>query len=240
MRRPTVALIGEAKFLAEPGTASFGAVYGNPFEYGPMMAWKRLLAPGDLFIDIGANVGAYTLWAHQLGAHVVAVEADPSVVVRLRRNLALNNIQDVEIVAAALSDGPRELRFTVGADAVGHIAAKGAAEATQLVPATTLDEVLAGRRAAGIKLDVEGAEAFVLRGAATALSEHRIAALQIEWNEQSGDRSDVAALLAEAGYRFYLPDAEGILRRLDGAPAATREQADVFLLLDEFTSGSRD
>ena len=50
------------------------AVIGNPPDCSEMRGWRRLLRPGDLFIDVGANAGAYSVLAADLGASVVAVE----------------------------------------------------------------------------------------------------------------------------------------------------------------------
>lgn len=235
--RPTEVALGTSRFLAEPGRASFLAVYGNPFEHGPMMAWKSLLQPGDLFIDVGANVGAYSLWARQLGASVIAVEADPTVVERLRRNLVLNSVQDIEIVEKALSNQEGNIEFTVGMDATGHIASgsRSDSERTQTVAAITLDQLLGERTVTGIKIDVEGAEALVLKGAEKALGEHRIRAIQLEWNAQASanwgtDRADVADLLSSHGYEFWSVAMSGELTRLSAAPHSGEGVPDIFVL----------
>jgi len=80
----------------------------------------------------------------------------------------------------------------------------------------TVDSLVGDRRVAGMKIDVEGFEIDVLRGAARALAEQRIGLIQIEWNEMSvsaigTDRRPVAELLAGHGYRLYRPDAAGRL-----------------------------
>jgi hypothetical protein len=80
---------------------------------------------------------------------------------------------------------------------------------TELV---TLDSLIGDRRVAGMKIDVEGFEIDVLRGAVRALAGRRIGLIQIEWNEMSAlalgtDRRPVAELLAAHGYRLYRPDA---------------------------------
>ncbi|HET9444492.1 MAG TPA: FkbM family methyltransferase, partial [Acidimicrobiales bacterium] len=85
-----------------------------------------------------------------------------------------------------------------------------------VVAVDTLDAVLGDRVAAGVKVDVEGAEALVLAGATRALSERRIKVLQLEWNECSADllgqdRAPVAELLRGHGYRLYRPDRTGAL-----------------------------
>jgi len=73
-----------------------------------------------------------------------------------------------------------------------------------------LDELLGDRIAAGVKVDVEGFESFVLRGAKRALAEQRIQLIQMEWNtscvQASGEQREVTAEFLESfGYEFFMP-----------------------------------
>lgn len=52
-------------------------VYANLPAYSEMLAWRRIIRPGDVFIDVGANVGSYGLWAADHGACVLAFEMHP-------------------------------------------------------------------------------------------------------------------------------------------------------------------
>ncbi len=79
-----------------------------------------------------------------------------------------------------------------------------------------MDALIGDRRVTGMKVDVEGFEIDVLRGAARALADQRIGLIQVEWNEMSAvalgtDRRPVAELLASHGYRLYRPDITGRL-----------------------------
>lgn len=83
-----------------------------------------------------------------------------------------------------------------------------------------LDNVLGDRHAAGVKIDVEGAERLVLEGARQALAEHRIRLLQLQWNRRSqlhfGEtREPVRRLLSGYGYQFLRLDRYGILHPAD-------------------------
>jgi hypothetical protein len=91
----------------------------------------------------------------------------------------------------------------------------------------TLDSLIGDRHVAGLKLDVEGFELIVLEGASEALSEHRIALVQLEWNDTSMDalgidRQPVAELLARYGYGLLAPNADGNL-----VPVSTRTGDDL-------------
>ena len=119
-----------------------------------MLAWARHLREGDLFVDVGAHCGTYSLWACDLGALAIAVEPSGEAVQRLRRNVVLNNAR-VEIHQVALGDEKADDYLML--DAGKPVRLKGS-------PTTTFDDLVGGRVAAGVKIDVEGAELLVLGG----------------------------------------------------------------------------
>ncbi|MDQ7908204.1 FkbM family methyltransferase [Phytohabitans sp. ZYX-F-186] len=212
--------------------AASKVVYANPPDWNEMQAWRRLLRPGDLFVDVGSNVGAYALWAGDAGAQVIAVEPAPDAARRLRENVALNGYP-IGVLQCGLADRPGRMTLSRGEDTTNHLLFDPDA-AGDTIEVDTLDEVLGGRAVAGVKIDVEGAERLVLEGARRALAEGRIGALQIEWNARSvgmlgEDRSPIVALLDGYGYRFARPDAAGVLHDTDVTPTSPR---DIFAVLD--------
>ena len=162
-------------------------MYANPLEWPEVHCWRRVLREGDLFVDIGANIGVYSIWAIELGASVVAVEADPEAAGMLRENLRLNGYEQcARVVEAAVADRPGTMRFTTDLGVENHLVLDDAATGPlREVPVTTLDSLLGDRSAAGAKIDVEGAEALVLQGARHTLAEGRIALIHLEWNSCS-------------------------------------------------------
>ncbi len=213
LRRRAVARLGERSRLWVDlhRTAAARALYANPPDLPEMLAWRAALARGGLFIDVGANVGTYTIWAAELGAEVIALEPAPDTFELLRENVALNGYR-VTTVRAAAGDHCGTARFTAGRDAVNCLDPAGPAT-TDLV---TIDSLLGDRHAAGMKIDVEGFEIDVLLGCARALADQRIGLIQLEWNEASRfavgtDRRPVAGLLAGYGYRLHRPDLSGHL-----------------------------
>lgn len=202
-------------------SAASNAVYANPPDWNEMQAWACILRPGDLFVDVGANVGTYALWAADHGAVVIAVEPDPRAAALLRENVALNNLP-ITVIEAALGSKVGSLMLTEGNDTTNHMLPDGSTGG-QRVRAQTLDALLRGRAARGVKIDVEGAERIVLEGALECLAAGRIDVLQLEWNSTSAallgeDRAPVAAILAAHGYSLHRPDRHGILRPVDGIP----------------------
>lgn len=217
MGKRTLTPIGElGRMWAELHyTASSSVVYANPPDWKEMLAWKRILRQRDLFIDVGSNVGSYALWAGGLGAEVIAVEPGREAVTRLRENVSLNDFS-VEVVACALGATPGVMRLTTGLDTVNHLLIDSAAPGDE-VEVRTLDELLGGRVARGVKVDVEGAERLVLEGSKRALTSRRIEFMQLEWNEMSRrtlseDREPVETILRSHGYLLCRPDQHGHLK----------------------------
>lgn len=230
MGRSIVVPLGDhSKLLVRPGSTNAPhAVHRNPPNY-EMLVWRQWLRPGDLFVDVGANIGIYTIFALDLGAQVIAVEPTPNADY-LRDNLALNGCT-AEVVQKALSDAPGRVRMTQGLDSLNHLLMTGSDGVE--VECTTLDLVLGDRVADGVKIDVEGAERLVLQGATRCLSEHRVRMLQLEWAPARArhtlleGRAPVLRLLEESGYAVYWPDQQGGLHPVEGQVPDVR---DVFAL----------
>lgn len=220
LRRRVRCPLGEHSVIwaerAFPSTAK--AVAGNPPDYGYMVAWRSFLGPDTLFVDIGANAGIYSVWAADLGADVISVEPDAAALAALRANAALNSYE-FEVVPAALFASEGLMSFTEELGPQNHVLegdAAATAPSRHSVQATTLDQVLGDRVAHGVKVDVEGAERFVLEGAHQALAEGRLRVIQLEYNTLAqtyyGEtRLPLRAMLAEYGYSFLRPDDDGNL-----------------------------
>jgi len=211
--RRAIARLGErSRLWVDPHrTAAAMVLYANPPDLPEMLVWRQALRGGGLFVDVGANVGTYSIWAAEQGAEVIALEPAADTFDLLGENIALNGYP-VTAIRAAAGDHCGSARFTAGLDAGNSLAADGPV----LTDLVTIDSLIGDRPVAGMKVDVEGFEIDVLRGAARALAEHRIGLIQIEWNEMStlavGDgRRPIAALLARHGYRLYRPDPTGRL-----------------------------
>lgn len=224
--RPRVVPLGRSgRILADlTFNAGLRVAYANPPDMAEMTAWQKVLGTNDLFLDVGANIGVYTIWAGQLRAEVIALEPGPAAFTRLQQNLALNDLR-VDCRQVALGAAVGRLRLTDGKDTLNRLLLDGGEQAsgsTLEVEVTTLDEVLGDRSAAGVKIDVEGAEELVVRGGANALSEGRIGLMQLEWNGLSQrmlghDRRPIWDLLQGWGYDFVRPDLQGTFHRTTDA-----------------------
>jgi FkbM family methyltransferase len=138
-----------------------------------------LVRPGDRCVDVGANVGVHTVrLARLVGAdgEVIAIEPDPDLVQRTNRNLALNGVANVRVISAAASERAGQMRLfrpsptdtnRATASVLHHAHLTGS---TTTVPVVTVDDVCAGEAVSLIKIDVEGHEAAVVRGAADTIA----------------------------------------------------------------------
>lgn len=195
---------------------------------------RALLAPGMAFVDVGAHIGEYTLLAaHRVGesGEVHAFEPDARVHEVLRENVRLNGLE--RIVRShpwAVSDADGETDLCLGAEpALSSLAAAAPTAAAgperPRVRTVTLDGYIAGGRVDLVKIDVEGAEMLVLRGAHRLLARapQEAPVLVFECAAHNYARfgyapADVFALLAGAGYSVWRYDAPEGLRRQDGEP----------------------
>jgi FkbM family methyltransferase len=135
-------------------------------------ALAELLRPGDVFYDVGANIGYFTVIGARLvgsSGRVVAVEPQPEALRRLAHNLAINGFDNVTIVEAAIADEEGESELAVSHEGILEWAALEASPPPDLptipVRVTTVDAIRAGLPAPEVvKLDVEGAEIRAVAG----------------------------------------------------------------------------
>ncbi len=170
----------------------------------------RLVRRGDVVYDVGANAGYYTLLASRLAGptgQVVAFEPVPLNVARLRAHLSLNRVANARVVEAAVSDEEGAARYaTPDCTETGHIADAGELVGEDRAALDVRLVTVDARVAAGelpppdvMKIDVEGAELAVLRGAERVLRERR-PRLLVELHTPEMDRL-CPELLESLGYR---------------------------------------
>jgi FkbM family methyltransferase len=130
---------------------------------------KNILKEGDVFLDIGANIGYFTLLASSLvknSGKVIVVEPNPQNLQLIYSSLLENRVSSVAIYPYAASDKAAILRFvTVGSNGGVVNAHLTSQQHTLLVPAVVLDEVLKNEiKIDLVKIDVEAHEPAVIRG----------------------------------------------------------------------------
>lgn len=176
---------------------------------------RRVLRPGDVFIDAGANIGIYTVLAARLVGklgRVISVEMMPDTAVRLDAHVLLNGLENVEVRRAALSDiGGQVVVATVHPEKYGQatIGADSQSFGTgrQIsVRTTTLDEVTAGlHRVRLMKIDLEGAELAALRGGTALLAKADMVVYE-SWGRMRSKSNPVDELLESIGFELFQLD----------------------------------
>jgi FkbM family methyltransferase len=199
---------GTRLFARRGMTGATGNWYCGLHEVHEMAFVLHMLRPEDLFVDVGANLGSYTvIAAGAAGAQGLALEPVPSSFESLERNIALNGLGGrVVAMRIGASDAPGTVRFTSGLDTMNHVLGPGEEAPSIEVEMSTVDVLLAGRVPAVMKIDVEGHEHAVLRGAARTLESAMLLAVVMETNG-SGNRYglDDAALFETMRAHGFMP-----------------------------------
>ena len=174
--------IAGSKFIAERGmTGLTGNIYAGLHEFVDMMVLLHFLRDDDLFLDIGANVGSFSILASAVrGADTIAFEPDPESAKRFLQNVRLNDMQArVRLLQVAVGGANGTVNFSVGQDTMNQVVQDGSGS-TRTVELRTLDSALDGRRPAMIKMDVEGYEKQALSGAEAVLAMDSLKIIELE------------------------------------------------------------
>ena len=184
---------------------------------------EALVKSGDTFLDIGANIGFYTMMLSldRPGLRVTSFEPQPKLNALLTKNLRANGISYVACEPLALSDRDGTATFYLNAsDMSASLRADfdpnqtGSCE----VPTCRLDTYLASHSVLGqlvIKLDVEGHEEAVLEGSCSTMAKHSpdiLAEVAFDWSPRA------VSLLRDFDYRFYRVTDEGLIESTDLQP----------------------
>ncbi len=185
-----VEFVNDTVLLIRPGmSGATQNVYCGLNDFEEMAFLLHLLRPDDLFVDVGANVGVYTVLASAVaGARTAAFEPNPDTFAHLRRNVLVNGVEGrVAMHQSALGRDASTVHFSVeGPDAMHHVA-RSTDDLSKTIETRVerLDEVLAGAAPVLIKMDVEGYEMEVLGGAAETLRHPSLLAVIMESTEDA-------------------------------------------------------
>ncbi len=168
--------------LGETGLT--GNLYAGFMEYQDMIFLLHALQPSEIFVDVGANIGAYTILASKVvKSNSIAFEPLPATAERLKDQIQINRINAVvDIRNMGVGDKEGALFFTNNNDTVNKVSLSGEVENTTMVKVSTLDAELSKDRQYFFKIDVEGFEYNVLEGALEVLSNNNVSAIIIELN----------------------------------------------------------
>ena len=210
-------------FVTMPGNWSSLAIYiQNYRDPGPQRFIARNIAPGSTFVDVGANIGTYTVLGSAVvgrSGKVVAIEPHPVIFRYLQRNVAANQLQNVFAVEVAVGAKPQTVLMQYSKNNPGetHVTSQFNA-ATTKVPMARLDDVLSDLGILTVeylKIDVEGYELAVLHGANRVIDASRNIIIQTELiNAYAGRYGhsgvDVAELLRSMSFIPHTVDRRGV------------------------------
>lgn len=207
---------GRARLRLHTDSTLGSLIFYQGFEQNERTFLWRYLRPGDVFVDVGANIGLFTVIAAKRvgdGGRVYAFEPAALPRCRLEENTRLNQFNNVSIQSFALSDQAGWLEMSIptdGHDAWSSLAAPIAGTGIQMdrIEAVTWDafaERICLAKPRMMKIDVEGWENRVLDGASATLSAPDAPLLQVEFTDAAAQSagSSCAALyqhLMNLGY----------------------------------------
>lgn len=268
---PSAAKLAFLRWIVLPGVAaraeefeteiSPGVVFrGNTADYLPSVVrvfggWEpalttflcNRLSPGRVFVDVGANIGWFELWAAPLvgpEGTVVAIEASPAIFDKLKGQVSRNGLGNVRLVNEAVGAADGWVRIVDGpAWNSGQTATVVDVERPGTIVSQPLHEILSAdeiRRCRIVKIDVEGGEFDVVRGIGPVFDALPAdAEIVVEVNaaraNSTKDVDELWATFTERGYHAYAmpnayttrflrdPSIPRILQRLDGPPTAATD-----------------
>ena len=230
-------------------TGKFNDFYGiwvqHPTE-AEFNTFAHLLGKGGVYFDIGANMGLTTVIAARAGepSRIVAFEPTHKYAAVWHKNVQKNGVRNASLFQCAVGEAPGTLEFIVNPNAPMHnrlnlgeslaryTRTKDDATGVSQIAVTTIDAVCASLgigRITLLKIDVEGAEPSVLRGARRMLEAKAIDAIYLEFvpefmREMKESVEAVAEAIYALGYVAFRIEADGVVgNRLSAAELAARK-----------------
>jgi FkbM family methyltransferase len=214
-RAPVIASIRASRMRLDPSEFVDRALLFYPQFWDPveMRFLEHTLKPGDVFFDIGAHLGFYSLAASKLvgpDGRVVAIEADPRTYAGLVFNVGLNQAENIRAINVGVADVAQELRLSSPeGNRAGNSFLLDEAEGVRVMcrPLADIVNEAGVKHITGAKLDIEGFEFRVIEAYLRSVSDTRlwpeflIVEFHPSWVSRSG--GDVIALLRDHGYATY-------------------------------------
>lgn len=178
MRTPVIVpVLDRRQFLVVPDSEfSSLVVYNRLPDWDELNLLQRVLRPDDGFVDIGANVGYYSVFASALvdRGPIHAIEANPRNVAVILKQKHLNDLAHLTVHGCAVGAGRGSIGFDPSLREMGAVSREAKA-GVSLVECRPLDEIMAGVSTPCVaKMDIEGYEVEALRGASHVLQSRKI------------------------------------------------------------------
>lgn len=187
LNKPVVTeFVNGSRLLVRRGmTGATGNLYVGLHEFEHMAFVLHGLRATDLFVDVGANIGSYTVLAGAgVGAEGIAIEPIPSTFAALQDNINLNGLtQRIERLNVGIGKTTSTLYFSTEHDTKNHVITQPSTRPSESVSIRRLDDILQSRIPRLIKIDVEGWETEVIAGADQVLRSPSPLAVIMEFGE---------------------------------------------------------
>jgi FkbM family methyltransferase len=233
------------RLVVDPGSLevfAFIDLNGGAWEAHDIAACKAVLERGQVFYDVGANAGVFTVEiaaAFDDAVQVRAFEPQPSLARSLALSAARNGFRNVHVHPVILGAEPGEVDLFIPASTIhASVVARDGRSQRLACAKTTIDaEVERGALPAldVIKMDVEGAERSVVQGALETIARHEPSIVfesDINQDRFGYSRADLCAELRFcADYRFFAVEREGGFTPLDRDGAGPSKLADSVLAI---------
>ncbi len=209
------------RLYIRPNDYFIGAAIAREKQYEPAVtvALKQYLKPGQVFVDVGANIGYFTCLAAAIigtKGHVYAFEPNPDNIQLIKLSIAANSFENVSLFPVAVAETDQEFKLDAGAASSNARIIDFSADAVPglnnplLIKAVTLDKTLAGvPKIDMVKLDIEGAEPRAWAGMHQLVKKHRPILLfefspgLIRMTSHVPPETLLDSIL-EAGYQLYI------------------------------------
>ena len=216
LTRDIIAKNSYGKFYCREKEEDLGIV-SEYCENRTLSIFRNLAKNAEVIIDVGANVGKYTVLASKFSkATVIAMEASRKNFLILKKNLQLNKCKNVLAINMAATKSNRKVKLYKGATG-GQYTLRPANSAYEVVNGIALDSLLKKlgiRRVDLIKIDVEGSELDVIEGLKQYLTSHRVENMIVEiWKE---NYNKLKEKLTPLGYSFKRIERNNYLIKYDG------------------------
>lgn len=215
------------KIVLEP-SSSYGALtfYTNLADYYEMHFLLKTLKNQDVFIDIGSNIGIYSLLASTkiTSGRIFAFEPNPSIFNKLKTNLQLNNVTNCMPIERIVSNTNEKKMFMINSiSELSKIVINNKANKSIIkISSVKLDDFVVENNIQNIKLlkiDVEGAEGLVFEGAKNILKSHLVSNILFELNPVANEFGISSTIifnqLTNFGYNIYYFNSVGRLVKVN-------------------------
>ena len=212
---------GKTRLIIKKGMSdAVGNLFYGLQEYEDMLFLLHFLREEDFFVDVGANIGSFTILASgHVGSRTMSFEPVPQTYQSLLDNIAINRLEDkVSVKNLALGSEKGNVKFTnILFGAINHVCTNEETDDSIEVPTDTLDNILQDEKVPLlIKIDVEGFETEVINGAIDTLKKDGLKAIIIELNgsgiRYGYDDAKIHDFIISLGFKAYRYDPE--LRKL--------------------------